>query len=123
MKKTLFYFGAVRRAGHYLWSCDSNCIREDWASKQIPGLNRTILQSLDSTFAPGSTREQGLYQVCVVPPVMIIAWWDYTQDGRSGSNSALVGYGFKNAEDMLDEMKLIFPTAYGRQERPRPVVV
>lgn len=80
-----------------------------------------MLNGIDGLFPPGSTFDQGKYQVSIVPPVMIVAWWDYTVDKRPGSNANLIGYGFNDAEEMIDEAYKLFPRIMNRQPRPVPV--
>jgi len=87
----------------------------------VPGLNKNLDGAIDSTFAPGSTTEQGLYQVSIVPPVMIISWWDRSVDRRHGSNSNFVGYGYLSAEDMLKDAETKFPWVLNRQPKLVPI--
>lgn len=123
--KVLFYFGCIRDKGHYLWTSDSD---NNWYARQvaqtIPGLNYHVLEVMDGTFAPsGIGEEQGLYQESLVPPVRIVAWWDRSVDKRGACNSALIGYGYDSAEEMLDDAVVKFPSVMSRQPRPVPNTV
>jgi|SRR6185437_1812733 len=120
MYKHLVFFGGTRTsAGHYF--AGGHGPYPDGVAKGFPGINRNVLATIDGTYAPGSTREAGKYQVSVVPPVMIVAWWDYSVDGRPGSNANLIGMGYSNAEEMIDDAINKFPHIMNRQARPIPV--
>lgn len=115
MKKILFYFGCIRGAGHYLWQSPGSTIYARAAASHIPGANNKLFECLDGVFAPGGTTQQGVYQVSIIPPVTIVAWHDYTVDSRPGSNSALVGYGYNSAEEIIEAAKKLFPGVMSRQ--------
>lgn len=104
--KILLFFGCENVTGHY-WSGGS--------FRDIPGLTREIEYKIDTTFAPRNTREQGHYQVCTLPPVLIVSWWDYTIDSRPGSNSNLIAYGYDNVEEIFKDAKIKFPSVMNRQ--------
>ncbi len=120
MSQKLFYFGCIGAPGHYLhgaiYSSDPRV-----AAKEMPGINPRLLASLDDVFTPISTKQQGVYQVSIVPPVIIVAWHDYTGDSRPGSNSALVGYGYRSAEEIIEAAKLQFPKVMARQPELKPI--
>ena len=121
MVRLLYYFGCIREAGHYLWTDERNSHYPDTISRQTPGLNPALLKAIDGVFAPHCLTEyqpEGLYQESIVPPVRIVAWWDRSVDKRPGSNSALIGYGFYTAEDMVEAAIQQFPSVMNRQPRP-----
>jgi len=74
---------------------------------------------MDGVYVPGHTREQGQYQVSVVPPFCIVAWHDFTVDKRPGSNSALLGIGYgASVEDIFADAAIKFPSVMKRQIVP-----
>ncbi len=116
MTKKLIYYGFIRGSGrsfHGAKGPDANA-----GAMEFPGINKHVMEIIDGTFAPGTTKKQGLYLVSHVPPVMIVSWWDYSVDKRPRSNSNLIGMGFSNAEEMIDEAMQIFPEIMNRQPRP-----
>lgn len=116
--KKLLYFGCLGGKGHFLYDEFGMTIREETAClKYMPDVNVKILQYLDGTFTP-TNLSQGKYNDCVVPPLRIVAWWDYSLDSRGGSNSNLIGYGYESAEEMIDDAYKIFPSVMNRQPRP-----
>lgn len=123
MSKKLIYFGCGNRSkGHYLVEReDSQSLRSMDAARLLgTGRNEAIFNMIDGTFAPSNTTKQGLYQVNVIPPLMIVSWWDYTGDERGASNSNLIGTGFGTAEEMIDAAITLFPKTMARQPRPTP---
>ena len=79
-------------------------------------MNRNLLRGIDGTFPPGGIKEeQGVYQECIVPPVRILAWWDRSIDNRPQSNSALIGYDYSSASEMLEDAAKMFPSVIKRQ--------
>lgn len=117
MKKKLAFFGVTSAsAGHY-FAGDGGAYAAGYRNI-FTGLNPEVLNRIDGTFPPGGTSEQGKYQAIVIPPVVIVAWWDYSVDGRPGSNANLIGSGFSNAEEMIDAAYERFPSIMNRQPRP-----
>lgn len=122
MKTTLFYFGCIRESGHYLWESGEYKYYAQQMARKIPNLNPMVLECLDGVYPPmfqGHGEIEGFYQESIVPPVRIVAWWDRSVDKRGACNSALVGYGFDNAEAMLDAAVTEFPSVMKRQPRPK----
>jgi hypothetical protein len=119
MLKKLYYFGCLKVAGHFLYENSSG--HEVSARRiDIPGFEiNQRLDVPDGIFPPGS-KVQGKYLESLVPPLRIVAWWDYTGDERGGSNSNLIGFNYRNAEEMLDDAIKLFPTVMKRQPRPVP---
>lgn len=113
--KKLLYFGCIRDKGHYLWEREGS-YTTNYERTGIPGINPSLLKHIDGIFCPGNTREQGRCNECIVPPVRIISWWDYTIDPRPGSNSNLIGYGYQTAEQMFEDARKLFPSVMARQE-------
>lgn len=119
--RQLYYFGCLGNKGHFLWDRERSANVEG-VLKTMPGINPNVLRRIDGTFAPGNPYEPtGLYMESIVPPVRIVAWWDRSVDSRPGSNSALIGYGYDAAEEMLTDAEVLFPSVMGRQPRPTPV--
>lgn len=116
MPKKLIYFGCIGSKGHFFFGAKGR--QGDAAFSEFPGLSRTVFRFIDGAFTPGFTRDQGLYQINIVPPVMIVAWWDYTVDDRPGSNSNLIGMGYESAEEMIDAAYELYPSVMSRQPRP-----
>jgi hypothetical protein len=122
--KKLLYFGCIRESGHFLWQTERYHHHARQTAALIPGLNPRVLEVLDGVFTPWieNGREiEGLYQESIVPPVRIVAWWDRSIDTRGACNSALVGFGFASAEEMLDAAAIQFPSVMARQKRPVPL--
>lgn len=118
--KALYYFGCIKEPGHYLWESERmGCYP---STIKIPGANTTILGYLDGTFTPGGNQTEGIYNDCTIPPLRIVSWWDRSIDKRIGSSSTLIGFGYSNAEEMLDDATKQFPSVMARQPRPKPLI-
>lgn len=127
MKKVLLYFGCMRDKGHYLFESErSGSLMQDRLPSNIiiPNFNKRVLFGIDSTYCPMdgvNYAPEGYYNECVIPPLRILAWWDYSVDQRPGSNSNLIGYGYESAEEILLAADIIFPSVMKRQKiRPTP---
>jgi hypothetical protein len=118
--KKLYYFGCIGNVGHYFWYNNSNST--DSRSIRIEGVNMKICSYLDGNFTPADPTP-GKYNDCIIPPLRIVAWHDYSVDKRGGSNSVLVGYGYANAEEMIDDAIVKFPAVMNRQPRPVPATI
>lgn len=116
MEKKLIYFGCIGTIGHHLYGKDVTGSHR----VNIPNLNPEVIKFIDGTFTPAN-RTEGIYNESIVPPVRIVAWWDYSVDNRQGSNSVLIGYGYDSAEEMIDAAYQIFPGVMKRQPRPVPL--
>lgn len=124
MNKYLFYFGCVDRPGHYLFDSDGNFARSYRHERfKYPGFNNNLLNPfhLDGVFTPGHQRS-GEYVVSTVPPALIVSWHDRSVDSRPGSHSTFIGFGYANAEELLDDACLQFKQVMTRQRRPTPTV-
>ena len=113
--KRLLYFGCMRDKGHNLFDESGCSIRSRLVG--IPNVNEQIFEIIDASFTSRDLT-QGKYNDCVIPPLRIVAWWDYSIDSRPGSNSNLIGYGYESAEEMIDDSYKIFPSVMNRQKRP-----
>lgn len=118
-QKRLWYFGPIGQPGHYLWTNENRNATEHSIAVEL-SCNPGLLRHIDSTFPPGHTQHEGLYNDCMVPPFRIVAWWDRSVDKRPGSNSALIGVGYESAEEMIDAALKQFPSVMKRQPRPTP---
>jgi len=110
MEKKLLYFGCIGGKGHYLWESNSSKMH----NHSIKGINSKCLGFIDGTFTPSSTK-QGDAMVSNVGPIKILAWHDYTVDSRLGSNSVLVGIGYNDVVEMLNDANKKFPAVIKRQ--------
>lgn len=121
MQKELIFFGVIgTSAGHYFQGIGGPY--SGGYRNVLPGVNLKVLEHIDGAYPPGSTNEGGKYQVSIVPPLLIVAWWDYSVDKRPGSNANLIGYGYDDPEQMIDDAYQQFPNVMKRQPRPTPVV-
>lgn len=118
MSKLLLYFGCIDRVGHYLFGKGGASASERNAMSLFPSLNPNLLKHIDAIFPPTQTQIVGKYNECIVPPCIIVAWWDRSVDKRPGSNSNLIGFGYANAEEIIDEAYIQFPAVMNRQPRP-----
>lgn len=118
MDKKLVYFGTDGRPGHFFFGGSSPYA--PGLLNDFPGINKILLLNIDGAFTPGNTARQGIYQVSIVPPVIIVAWHDYTIDSRPGSNSNLIGMGYENAQEMIDDAIKKFPHIMSRQPGLEP---
>lgn len=125
MKKLLYFGCGNNQKGHYIFEGDDQHARERVIAAQY-GINESILTgSIDSRFAPAGDQVQSIYLMHLIATtkvgfVKIVAWWDRSVDSRPGSNSALIGIGYVDAEQMIDDAYLLFPKTMGRQPRPKP---
>lgn len=122
MKKTLLYFGCIRDKGHYLWESDGRPLLVFGNTmKQMPGINPAILTGIDGMFPPANNGGEGVYSVNIInEKLIIIAWWDYSIDNRPGSNSALIGYGYKNEQIIISDAMIAYPSVMTRQRKLLP---
>ena len=118
--KKLFYFGCIGQAGHYFF--EPGYGSRDHRNIRIDGVNTKILGYLDGNFTPADPTP-GKYNECVIPPLRIVAWHDYSVDKRPGSNSVLIGYKYETAEEMIEAAYKIFPQVMNRQPRPVPAII
>lgn len=127
MKKLLYFGCGNNQKGHYLMDGDDSHVNEDRISDSY-GINRNLLRSIDGRFAPAGPEAQGLYQLSLIATtraglIKIIGWWDRSVDDRGQSNSALIGIGYADAEEMIDDAYLQFPKTMGRQPRPKRILL
>ncbi len=119
--KELFYFGCIRDTGHFLWCGENYYCHTFHRESKILSVPENLLRVIDGTFIPTETHNQGIYKTSNIGKTIIIAWHDYTVDSRPGSNSALIGIGFTNGEEMIDFAITKFPSVMNRQKRPVPL--
>jgi hypothetical protein len=121
--KHLFFFGCGNlQKGHYLFNEDDRHIRNEERMCKELGINVALLtRSIDSQFCPVlANQNQGIYKVSIVPPMMIMSWWDRTGDPRPGSNSNLIGVGYTNPIEIIEDARKQFPKTMGRQPKLEP---
>ncbi len=118
--KRLLYFGCMRGKGHFLF--DNSILYShsiESVARSLPGVNPSVLKYMDDTYVP-YYKPEGLYNLCIVPPLIIIAWNDYSMDSRPGSNSNLIAYGYEMkgnyAEEIIDDAYKIYPLVMNRQK-------
>ncbi len=117
--KHLLYFGCIKRTGHFLHVNENETCRDYWLKQNLPTACPRLEMMMDGAFAPwGIREEQGIYRESIVPPLRIVAWWDRSVDCRGASNSALIGFGYASAAEMLDDAVKLFPSVMQRQRRP-----
>jgi len=121
--KRLLYFGCGNREkGHYLFSGD-DCHESDDRVANAYGINKNLLRSIDGRFAPAGPEVTGIYQLHLIATtkvglIKILGWWDRSVDDRGQSNSNLIGIGYSDADEMIDDAYLLFPKTMSRQARP-----
>ncbi len=120
--KKLLYFGCLRDVGHFLWLGDDSgmiCSAEELEKKTgIKAYTDEIFWGIDGRHVPKNTKAQGAAKESIVPPFRIVAWHDYTIDHRGASNSALLGFGYESAEEMLADAAIQYPSVIKRQTKP-----
>lgn len=102
-----FYFGTWRGAGHY-WRNRHGRYHE--------AFTETPFQYPDGTYQPDNGQEQGPATLRHVEGWTILAWWDRTEDKRSGCCSALAFEGKVTFEAMVDLLHEHFPRVAARRE-------
>lgn len=102
----VYYFGCQDRTGHYL---------KDHTGKDLPTFNNDLpWDQIDGVLCPEDTQKEGIVKIHHKNGWTAAAFWDYSIDGRPGSNSVLF------VEDLLDfsgtiaELKKRFPKIYKR---------
>jgi hypothetical protein len=122
--QVLLYFGCIGQTGHYLFIEGEASLNSNYAAslaKSIKGLNPMVFlpSLLDGFFVPTGAG----YRESIIPPVRIVSWIDNSVDHRGGSHSTFVGYGYRTAEELLDDAVVKFPSVMKRQQRPKPEVL
>lgn len=110
MKLIMFYFGAYREAGHYLWVPGvRRCSREqEW---KLPFDYRI----LDCGLLPQRAPEvQGKGYLSHINGWTVLTFWDRSCDSRQRSNSAFLCPGQWNFEEMVTGAKTDFPDVWNR---------
>lgn len=115
-EKTILYFGCGTQVGHYLFNGTSSSY-----NITLPGVKRDVLNGhIDGVFTPESTKEC-IYKVTIFPPLIIIAWHDYSVDKRPGSNSNFIFYGYDPvtpADQLITEAAKRYPWVIQRLKQP-----
>lgn len=114
MQKQLLYFGCIKEKGHYLWQFENSKM---YNLNGFKGINSKVLDHLDGIFTPAFPK-QGNAMFSKVGPIAILAWHDYTVDQRPGSNSALIGVGYHDTIEILNDAHKLFPSVIKRQTVP-----
>jgi len=103
-----FYFGCDHGAGHYLF---------DDKMKQLWGAEYNKLRKLDGLLTPQDNTQPYVAAFSRLDGwgVCAIAFWDYSVDTRSGSNSIIFVNDLSiSPEGMFDEAKKRFPHVFNR---------
>ncbi len=123
--KSLFFYGCMQKhaQGHYLWETETSNIdslnNESTIRLLMPGINTNVIERIDMLFTPPQILvPEGVYNECIVPPMLIIAWWDFSVDKMGDSNSAFIGYRYNSAEEILFDAAKLFPSVLARQRKP-----
>lgn len=117
MSDTVLYFGAIGRAGHYVWMNEHQTSRDHWNAvgpwKQIDG---ALTPGRRSRSGRLETRgEQGDAALHHKDGWTALAFHDFTVDERGGSNSAFfVHRADLTADEVLDAARAVFPRVVER---------
>lgn len=120
--KKLLYFGCLQDVGHYLWDGEDSCSIYGAESLEkrtgIRAYSDDIFWGIDGRYVPKGTKAQGAAKETIVSPFRIVAWHDYSIDSRGASNSALLGFEYESAEEMLADAVVQYPSVMKRQTKP-----
>ena len=107
------YFGCKDGTpGHYLWGEGMSSI---WSG------NLDFLNRFDALLPPQRSREGYLATISRLEGwgMTAMAWWDYSVDSRSGSNSIIFAPSLTiTGKDLLAEAQRRFPVVFARLPSP-----
>ena len=107
--KQWVYFGCYQRPGHYSWLEGMRSLTEEYGRRPFSSLDGLLppQDSLDPYIATVSRLEGW--------GISALAFWDYSADTRSGSNSVVFAPSLTIApEELLAEAQTRFPQVFGR---------
>lgn len=89
----VWFFGCVRRAGHWYWTPELERVYAGNSDRPTPF-------EVDGKFTPTLTA-QGAARLVHVDGWTVLAFHDYTVDSRPGSNGAFLARGSLDCEALL----------------------
>lgn len=103
----VYYFGCWdQQKGHYL---------KDHTGKDVSYYDNDLpWDQIDGELCPEDTLEQGIVKIHHMNGWTAAAFWDYSIDGRPGSNSVLFAEDLLDISTVISELKEIFPKIYNR---------
>ena len=110
-----FYFGCHNGPGHYVFREGMRQHYEPYSSQ------RRELSRFDGMLPPQDSTEPYIAVVSRLPgwDVSALAFWDYSVDSRSGSNSVVFAPSLTIApEELLIEAQKRFPQVFSRLPQP-----
>lgn len=107
--KTVYYFGCVGSAGHFLHTPGPLSVG---LGQEI--LPKSLWPKVDTSFCPQDGQGQGLIKYTQLDGWSIIAFWDRSGDSRPGSHSTFLINESVTPEDLLEAAKLAYPQIFSR---------
>ncbi|MCK5611305.1 hypothetical protein KAR91_56065 [Candidatus Pacearchaeota archaeon] len=105
-----YYFGCWDgMSGHYL---------KDPSGKHIEWDQTPWGIKIDGKLSPTSTRDAGISELHTKDNWTALAFWDYSVDGRPGSNSIIFAEGIFKFDEMIQIGKDRFPAVMERFDFP-----
>jgi len=102
----VYFFGCWKTHGHYL---------KDHTGKSLNYSNNSLpWDKIDGTLCPDDTRKQGIVKIHHKNGWTAAAFWDYSIDHRSGSNSVLFVEDILDITEVISEFEETFPQIYKR---------
>lgn len=107
----MIYFGCINQPGHFAWE------NENSPMSSYTGWGKW-LSDQDGKLTPRDTQREGRPMVHHLfnDTVTVVAWWDYSVDGRPGCNSMLLEMGHHPLDSMLEKAAKAFPNVMARQK-------
>lgn len=120
----VFYFGCIRRPGHYWWRAEGADGKDfkgipsppasprPWELKELPREHE-----VDGKLAPIGSFDQveGVANlVDLLPGWTLLAFWDRSVDGRQGSNSVFAVEGKHDFDATVAAARAAFPSVWAR---------
>lgn len=116
---SIYFFGCIREAGHYLWS--KGCSRSIWDPPPDWPWNSTGV--LDGKYPPQDKKQPlGAATLTHHNGWTVLAMWDRSVDPRFNSNAAFIARGAHDFAEMLELAREHFPSVLARIEAQAPLV-
>ena len=107
------YFGCHKELGHYTYSEDMHKLVRRFGSRDLSRFDGMLPPQTDTEPYVATVSRLGGWGLTA------LAFWDYSVDGRPGSNSVIFAPSLTIApEDLLLEAKRRFPQVFGRLPQP-----
>lgn len=104
---TIYYYGAIGSAGHYLWESDTR-------SYHVYDQPHPWGRKIDGTLTPEDISQgEGIALVTHKQGWTALSFWDRTVDKRRGSHSTYVINSIHTFEEMVILAKENFPKRWG----------